>query len=101
MTQADTQLGRGQDAQQQTDAIASGKKYPLTVVLSSLSRAPLVLAQAVPTVVLAAGETQTHICQTRGHLYDVIFGMIAIGDRLGQDIIGSITTKLPKGASKP
>lgn len=95
-----TELGKGQDAQQKTDAIAGGSAFPLTVAITNSSRRMLVLAQAVPTVVLAPGETKPHLCRTRGHLYDVVFGMIAIGERLGQDIIGSVTTKLPKGTPK-
>lgn len=100
MSQATIELGKGQDAAVQTAVIAEGKKYPLVVAVTNSGRKTLVLAQAVPTLVIAAGETALHTCQTRAHLYDVIFGMIAVADRLAQDIIGSITTKLPKGASK-
>lgn len=95
-----SKLGRGGNAASITQAIALGKKFPLMVYLTNLSKKQLVLAQAVPSVVLHAGERHPHICQTCDHLHDVIFGMIAIGDRLSQDIIGSISTKLPKGASK-
>lgn len=94
------ELGKGQDAAAQTVALAEGKKFPLPVAVTNAWRQPLVLAQAQPPLVIAAGETVIHTCQTRAHLYDVVFGMIAVGERLGQDIIGSITTKLPKGASK-
>ena len=93
-------LGKSQDAGAQTDAIAEGSKFPLVVVLSNGLKKPLVLAQAVPPIFLAQGESINHTCHTRGHLYDIIFGMIAIGDIAGQDTIGSITKKLPRGASK-
>lgn len=101
MTLATLKLGKGQDAHAQTASLAGSKSFPLTVAITNQGRAPLVLAQAVPTLVVPAGATEPHKCQTYGQLYDVVFGMIAVADRLGQDIIGSVSTKLPKGASKP
>jgi len=100
MSQATIELGKGQDAAAQATALAEGKKFPLAVAVTNAGRKPLVLAQAVPTLVVAPGATALHTCQTPAHLYDVVFGMIAVGDRLAQDMMGSITTKLPRGASK-
>lgn len=100
MSQATIELGKGQDAAAQTVALSEGKKFPLTIAVTNAWRQPLVLAQAVPPLVIAAGDTVIYTCPTRAHLYDVVFGMIAVGERLGQAMIGSITTKLPKGASK-
>lgn len=100
MSKAATKLGRGLDAQAVTSAVAGTRSFPLTVQITNLSRQSVVLAQATPTLVIAAGDSAIHKCQTRAHLHDVIFGMIAVGDRLGHDIIGSITTRLPREASK-
>lgn len=93
-------LGKGQDAGEKTAALASGKRFPLTVLVTNQGRKPLVIAQAAPSLVIAPGDAVAHVCQTRSHLYDLVFGMIAVGDRLAQDTIGSVTTKLPKEASK-
>ncbi|MNP36038.1 hypothetical protein D3C76_1293970 [compost metagenome] len=62
---------------------------------------PLVLAQARPAVMLKPAESVKHVCHTRAQVYDLVFGMVAIGDQLGQEKIGSVTVMKPiKGASK-
>lgn len=100
---AEDTLGAGQDASQQTDRIAGKAEFPIDVTITNDHTRPVVLAQATPSIFLRKEESTTYTCHTRGHLYDLVFGMIAIGDQLGQDKIGRITTvnvKPNKGAPK-
>lgn len=94
-------LGKGVDPSEQTDLIVGVTKYPLTVVLANEMVRPMVLAQASPAVFIPAGESVEHTCYTPAQVYDLVFGMVAIGDQLGQAKIGTVTVKkLIKGASK-
>lgn len=94
-------LGKGVDPAVQTDLIIGVAKYPLTLQLTNVTTRPQVLAQATPAVFIPAGESVEHICHTRAHVYDLVFGMVAIGDQSGQEKIGSVIVKKPtKEASK-
>lgn len=94
-------LGKGSDPAAQTDLIVGVALFPLTVKVSNVMARPLVLAQASPAVVLQGGETVEHLCHTRAHVYDLVFGMVAVGDQLEQEKIGSVIVIKPtKGASK-
>jgi hypothetical protein len=94
-------LGKGCDPAEQTDLIIGVAKLPLTVKLTNVMARPLVLAQASPAVMLQSGESIEHLCHTRGHVYDLVFGMVAVGDQLEQEKIGSVIVIKPtKGASK-
>jgi hypothetical protein len=94
-------LGKGVDPAVQTDLIIGVAKYPLTLQLTNVMTRPLVLAQAAPAVFIPAGESVEHTCHTRNHVYDLVFGMVAIGDQLEQEKIGSVIVKKSiKGASK-
>lgn len=91
-------LGKGMDAQEKAAAIATGD-FPVVVTVENLHKRTLVLAQATPSLVIGPKESVTYTCHTPGHLYDVVFGMIAVGDHLEQEIIGSINlAKKPKEA---
>lgn len=94
-------LGKGVDPAEQTDLIVGVAKYPLTVVLANAMPLPIVLAQASPAVFIPAGESVEHACYNRAQVYDLVFGMVAIGDQLEQEKIGSVIVKKSiKGASK-
>src|SRR5690349_18212264 len=94
-------LGKGADASAQTDLILGAAQFPLSVHLSNVMKRPLVLAQAKPMVMLKPNESVAHTCHNRSQVYDLVFGMVAIGDQLGQEKIGTVTVKKPiKGASK-
>lgn len=94
-------LGKGIDPAAQTDRLIGVAVFPLTVKLCNSMHLPLVLAQASPAVMLQPGETIEHVCHTRAHVYDLVFGMVAIGDQLGQEKIGTVSVMKPiKGASK-
>ena len=94
-------LGKGADAAAQTDLLLGVAKFPLSVQLSNVSTRLLVLAQARPAVMLKPNESIAHTCHTRAQVYDLVFGMVAIGDQLGQAKIGTVTVMKPiKGASK-
>lgn len=100
MSASAIKLEKGGDAALLTDAACEGKKFPLEVVITSTSRTPVVVAEAIPSLVLHQGKPITHTCHTRAHLYDIIFGMLAVAQTTGQATIGSIDTKLPRGTKK-
>jgi hypothetical protein len=94
-------LGKGADAAAQTKLILGAAQFPLSVQLTNVSTRLLVLAQARPVVMLKPNESIAHTCHNRGQVYDLVFGMVAIGDQLGQEKIGTVTVMKPiKGASK-
>ncbi|APQ14657.1 hypothetical protein BJP27_24090 (plasmid) [Pseudomonas oryzihabitans] len=84
-------LGKGQDPQAQFEAFGSGRTYPLSVRVGNDLPRPLVLSQAQPIRVVEPQDSLTHEISTPAELYDVIFGMIAVADRLDAETIGTIT----------
>lgn len=84
-------VGAGMLAADLVATLATDLTYPATLTISNALNQPLVLSQAQPIKVIAAGGTITHDCQTPDQLHDIVFGMIAVGDRLQQATIGDIT----------
>jgi hypothetical protein len=84
-------LGMGMDAAQVLAGFADGLAYPVSLNVENRMRGSLVLAQAQPLRVIDEGATVQHECPSVGQLYDLIFGMIGVGDRLQRDTIGAIS----------
>lgn len=84
-------IGRGLDAGALLAEFGEGLEYPAVLTISNDMPLPLVLAQADPVRLISAGESVQHTVNTPAQLHDVIFGMVAVGDRLERDTIGTIT----------
>lgn len=88
---AELVLGMGMDAAQVLSGFADGLAYPVSLNVENRMRGSLVLAQAQPIRVIDEGATVQHECSSESQLYDLIFGMIGVGDRLQRDTIGAIS----------
>lgn len=88
---AELVLGMGMDAAEVVASFAEGLTYPVSLNIENRMRGALVLAQAQPIRVIDEGATVLHECPSAGQLYDLVFGMISVGDRLQRDTIGAIS----------
>ncbi|SER35382.1 MULTISPECIES: hypothetical protein [Pseudomonas] len=94
------ELGKNMDALALARSLSEGCEFPLDVCITHELPHALVLAQAIPTLEIKPGASAVHTCQNFDQLHHVVFGIVAVGDVLGREKIGSVTTKLPKGAVK-
>lgn len=96
------ELGKGLDAAAITDQLLGGEpKFPVAIQVTNALPRTLVIAQAVPALVIESQMSAEHTCHSHGQLYDVVFGIVATADLLDQEKIGTVTVVKPvvQGAS--
>lgn len=96
------ELGKGLDAAAITDQLlGQSPVFPVTIQVTNALPRTLVIAQAVPALVIESEKSGEHACYSHGQLYDVVFGIVATADLLDQEKIGTVTVVTPvvQGAS--
>lgn len=84
-------IGAGMNAGVLIEQFGEVLEYPAELIITNSHHKALVLSQAQPIRVIDAGESVQHTVNNPAQLHDVIFGMVAVGDRLERDTIGTIT----------